>query len=173
MKKFMVLMLGMLLCLSGCGGSGSNPDDTTGTAPATTSETTSLLGSETSENDTTPVTDEETLPPEPETSETIVFDEYLGYTKALPLKLEIANFKYGAELPYGRYNGGSDVDMSRFHARSFAYEAPVYSYRPKKAIGETTEYQANSAWSDPDSGDSCNYFTMLSGYSGLDWYGFA
>ncbi len=159
MKKIMVLMLGMLLCLPGCGGGGTNPADT---ALTTDSETEIIAPGD---RDTADESNGETLPPEPEEIDPIVFDEYLGYTESLPFKLEIANFKYGAELPYTRYNGGGGVDMSRFHARSFAYEAPVYSYRPN-AIGQTNKYQANSTWSDPDSGDSCNYFTMLSGSTG-------
>lgn len=84
------------------------------------------------------------------------FDKIAGYTDKMPQRLEIANFKYGAEMPYGRYNESGNPD---WHARSFAFRAPVYDYTPRVS-GAALEYKATSDWKSEDSKDDCNYFTV-------------
>ncbi|MBQ9482185.1 MAG: hypothetical protein IJU84_08485, partial [Clostridia bacterium] len=106
-------------------------------------------------NGPAPVSDGENLPPAGIGN--IEFDDSYGYTGDLPLRLEIANFKYGAELPYSRYN---KTDGSSWHARSFAYDAPVYSYTPYNDGSDDLKYKATSEWFDADSADDCNYFTV-------------
>ena len=92
----------------------------------------------------------------------IVFDSDYGYTESMPLRLEIANFKYGAEMPYGRYNESGNLD---WNARSFAARAPVYSYQPNASEADL-EYKAEGNWMSEDSDDSCNYFTVYGSKSG-------
>lgn len=93
----------------------------------------------------------------------IKFDEVAGYTEALPQRLEIADFKYGAEMPYGRYNESGNPD---WNARSFAYRAPVYSYVPRFFKGEELEYKATCDWKSDESDDDCNYFTVYGSETG-------
>ena len=94
---------------------------------------------------------EQTLP------EKDMFDEVLGYTQDMPLRFEIANFQYGADLPYARYN---KLDGSSWHARSFLFDRPVYSYTPRNDGSDDLMYKATSTWIDDDNDDDCNYFTV-------------
>lgn len=87
----------------------------------------------------------------------VIFDEQTGYTQEMPIRFEIANFQYGAELPYARYN---ETDDSSWHARSFAYDSPVYSYTPRYTSKDALKYKATSTWINDDNDDDCNYFTI-------------
>ena len=106
MKRITLLFLALLFCLTACfTGCKKNSGTSENSESSSESEGENIVS-----------------------TSTLDFDKSKGYTADMPLRFEIANFKYGPELPYARHNA---VDDSSWHARSFKYDAPVYSYTPR------------------------------------------
>ena len=90
-------------------------------------------------------------------------DATVGYTEALGLRLTIAEFKYGTEIPYNRYTNvdkdAPDTVKDAWHARWFRDFKPEYSYTPF-AFDEQLEYKSTSTWASKDSAEDSNYFVI-------------